>query len=129
MSEEGFQELTDDDYKNMSRTGLYKRAKDLAKMITQQAGDNDCQMIVYMGVRNEAQRYISNKKGIEPTPTKLERLVKTIYKNLITQKGINLDLDWVNEVVFGKTTETGVGLMYSRLERVNTLANKFSEKK
>ena len=81
-----------------------------------------------MGLQHEAELYISNKKGINPNPNQIKRLVKTIYKNLVKQNDVSIDVDWVRDVVFGESIETGVGLMYTRLERVNALIEKFTEK-
>ena len=133
MSEQDYQELTDEDYKNMSRSGLYKRASQIVNMLNdagQKAGiGGNINMIIYTSLRSEGEKYIRNKNEVEPSQRQIERLVKTIYKNLVKQKDIPLDVDWIREVVFQESTDTGVGLMYTRLERVNSLIEKFTPQK
>ena len=130
MSEQDYQELTNEDYKNMSRSGLYKRASQIVNMLNNAGQKADVggniNMIIYTSLRSEGEKYIRNKKELEPSQRQIERLVKTIYKNLVKQKDIPLDVDWIREVVFQESTDTGVGLMYTRLERVNSLIEKFT---
>ena len=127
-----FKDLTDEEYKNMTRKSLYKRARELVDMCNKQGekaeAGNNINMIIYIGLKNEAQKYIKNKRGQEPKPKQIERLVKTIYKNLMKQEDIKLDVEWIKSVVFKEKETIGVDRMYERLERVNALIEKFSGK-
>lgn len=132
MSEQEFQELTDKDYKAMTRDGLFKRAAQIVTMINKANEKNNVgdsiNMIIYTSIKNEAEMYARNKRGQEPNYKQVQRLMKTIYKNLVKQKDLKLDLNWIQDVIFDEAPETGVGLMYSRMERVNSLMEKFTKK-
>ena len=132
MSEQDYQELTDEDYKNMSRSGLYKRASQIVNMLNdagQKAGiGGNINMIIYTSLRSEGEKYIRNKNEVEPSQRQIERLVKTIYKNLMKQEDIKLDVEWIKSVVFKEKETIGVDRMYERLERVNALIEKFGGK-
>ena len=126
-----FKDLTDEEYQKMTRKGLYKRAQELVDMITasaEKSGNNDFQMVIYIGLKNEAEKYLTNKKGQQPRTKQVERLVRTIYRNLLKKEDTKLDVEWVQNVVFQKTENIGVDRMYERLERVHALIDKFSEK-
>ena len=68
------------------------------------------------------------RKTTQPRPKQIERLVRTIYRNLLKKEDTKLDVEWVQNVVFQKTENIGVDRMYERLERVHALIDKFSEK-
>ena len=122
-----YKDIPPEEYVTMSRDRLYYRARQIVDMVTQQfeknGGDpyNDSQMIILVGIRGEVEKYLKAKNKGDVTPERIDKLVNTIYKNLMKKPNTRLDVGWVEEVVFEQEPSElprGVNGSYFRMQMV-----------
>ena len=74
-------------------------------------------------------RYKAKNKG-DVTPERIDKLVNTIYRNLIKKPNTKLDVGWVEEVVFEQEPShipRGVNGSYFRMQMVNEMHKSFAK--